>query len=90
MKIYSVTKHLVYYKVCGCHFLPEDINENGHLKHSVVPSIQLGTNLHPNSENTGQNDISTNNNSKPSETDSPQRSDTSTSLITRHQWRKLG
>ncbi|CAI6360400.1 unnamed protein product [Macrosiphum euphorbiae] len=54
MKICSITKHLVHYKVCGRHFLPEDIKENGHLKPSVVPSIQLGTNIRPNSESTSQ------------------------------------
>ncbi|XP_029345932.1 uncharacterized protein LOC100571994 [Acyrthosiphon pisum] len=82
MKSCSITKYLVSYKVCGNHFLPEDIKDNGRLIPSAVPSIQLGVNLHPNSENSSQIDISTINNSKPNGADSPQRSDTSTSLIT--------
>ncbi|XP_060873586.1 uncharacterized protein LOC132947339 isoform X1 [Metopolophium dirhodum] len=82
MKSCSNTKHLVSYKVCDNNFLPEDIKDNGRLMLFAVPSIQLGVNLDPNSENSSQTDISTNSNSKPNGADSPQRSDTSTSLIT--------
>jgi len=51
MKSCSVTKHLVSYRVCSKHFLPEDIKDNGRLMPVAVPSIHLGVNLHPNSEN---------------------------------------
>lgn len=51
MKSCSITKHLVSYKVCSKHFLPEDIKDNGRLMPVAVPSIHLGINLHLNSEN---------------------------------------
>jgi len=54
MKSCSIKKHLVSYKVCGRHFLSEDIEDNVRLMPFVVPSIQLGVHLHPNSEKLSQ------------------------------------
>jgi len=51
MKSCLITKHLVSYKVCSKHFLPEDIKDNGRLMPVAVPSIHLGVNFHQNSEN---------------------------------------